>query len=136
VVRLFRRGGDWVNSNQALWDGVNDTDGYDITATSIPRNTNWSDGTPSYIEIDDISQAGPSMTFRVVVPPIFVDYSNTGAENGTQNNPFNTIQEAVNSIPEPPRTIRISGGSYPGALVINKPCALRGWRNGNAVIGQ
>jgi hypothetical protein len=135
-IRLVRREGHWGNLNQALWDGVNDTDGYDITAISTPRNTNWTDGTPSYIEIDDISQSGSSMTVRVVIPPIFVDSSNTGVENGTQSNPFNTIQEAVNAIPDPPRTIRVSGGSYPGPLVIDKACTLKGWRNGNAVIGQ
>ena len=136
VVRLVRRGGHWANMDQALWDGVNDTDGYDITATSTPRNTSWTDGTPSYIEIYDISQSGPTMTFKVEIPPIFVDWTNSGTESGTQANPHNTLAEAINAIPTAPRTIRISGGTYPENTVINTPCTLKGWRNGNAVIGQ
>ncbi len=136
VVRLIRRGGHWAGMNQALWDGINQTDGYDITTTSTPRNTNWTDGTPSYIEIYDISQSGSSMTFKVEIPPIFVDWTNSGTENGTQANPYNTILEAINAIPIPPRTIRISGGTYPETIIINKPCTLKSWKNGSVIIGQ
>jgi hypothetical protein len=136
VVRLIRRGGHWANMNQFLWDGITDTDGYDITALSTPRDTNWTDGTASYVEIYDISQAGSSMTFKVEIPPIFVDYSYSGPEVGTQTEPFSTLLEAINAIPTPPRTIRISGGTYPENIVINTPCTLKGWRNGTVILGQ
>jgi M6 family metalloprotease-like protein len=135
-VRLIRRSGHFVGAGVSLWDGINDTDGYDLTATSTPRNTNWTDGTKSYVEIYDISQAGPAMTFKVRMPPIFVDWDNLPSEYGTQDFPFDEVDEAIAAIPETPRTIRIAGGSYPGPLVINTPCTLKGWRNGNAIIGQ
>jgi M6 family metalloprotease-like protein len=137
VVRLIRRGGHFATDGQALWDGVNNMDGYDLTATSIPRNTSWTDGSSSYIEVYDISQAGSSMTFKVTMPPLFVDQAHTtGSENGSQANPFDTVGEGVSAVPEPPRTIKIAGGSYPETVVISTPCTLRGWRNGNAFIGQ
>ena len=136
MIRLIRRGGHWAAMNQSLWDGVNNVDGYDLTATSGPRNSNWTNGSPSYIEIYDISQAGSAITFKVRIPPIFVDWSNTGYEVGSQTNPFNTLIEAVGAITEPPRTIRISGGSYPETMVIDIPCTLKGWRNGDAIVGQ
>lgn len=136
AIRLIRRDGYWASLGSALWDGGNATDGYDLTATSTPRNTNWTDGSSSYVEIYDISPAGPAMTFKVRMPPIFVDRLNTGFENGSQANPFNTVPEGISAIPEPPRTIRIAGGSYAEPLVINTPCTLMGWRNGSVIIGQ
>lgn len=140
VVRFIRREGHWPTlwfaDSLSLWNGINEIHGYDLTATSTPRNTSWTDGTRSFIEITDISPAGPAMTFKVTMPPIFVDQSNSGAENGSQNNPFNTILEGINAIPESPRTLRIAGGVYPENLVITTPSTLKGWRNGNAIIGQ
>lgn len=137
VVRLIRRGGYWAPLNHALWDGVDDANGYDLNANSIPRNTNWTDRTKSYIEIYDISLAGPAMTFKVRIPPIFVDWNNDPlVEVGSQDFPFDEVDEAIDLIPEAPRTIRIAGGSYPKHLIINTACTLKGWRNGNAVIGK
>jgi M6 family metalloprotease-like protein len=135
VVRFIRRG-DYFTDASALWNGVDDTQGYDLTATSTPRNTNWADGSPSYIEIYDISPAGPVMTFKVRMPPIFVDHLNLGYETGSRDNPFHVINAAMDAISEPPRTLKIAGGSYPETMTISTPCTLTGWRNGNAVIGQ
>lgn len=140
VVRLIRREGHWPTywwaDSMALWNGVDDIRGYDLTATSTPRNTGWTDGSSSYIEVYDISPAGPAMTFKVRMPPIFIDQANTGSEEGTQDKPFNTVTEGINAIPESPRTLRIAGGSYPGRLVISTPLSLKGWRNGNAILGN
>jgi hypothetical protein len=81
---------------------------------------------------------GKSVTviFKLEIPPIFVDRGNAGGETGSQAEPFNTVLEAINSIPVSPRTLRISGGTYPENLVISTPCTLKGWRNGSAVIGR
>jgi len=136
VVRLVRRNGHFVGDDVALWDGVDAMQGYDLTPTSAPRNTSWTDGSKSYIEIYDISQAGPVMTFKVRVPPIFVDRTNAGAETGSQAKPFNTVAEGINDIFDAPRTVRIAGGSYSESLIVTTPCTLVGWRNGNALIGQ
>jgi M6 family metalloprotease-like protein len=136
ALRLLRRDGPWAALNTALWDGATAAEGYDLTATSTPRNTNWTDGSPSYVEIYDISPAGPAMTFKVRMPPIFVDRSHAGPEDGSRDKPFNTISEGISAIPEPPRTLRIAGGSYAGGLLLDSPCSLMGWRDGDAVIGE
>lgn len=140
VVRFIRREGHWPTlwfaDSLSLWNGINEIHGYDLTATSTPRNTNWTDGSRSYIEVTDISPAGSAMTFKVTMPPIFVDKANSGSENGSQNKPFNTVLEGINAIPESPRTVRIAGGSYLENLILTTPLTLKGWRNGNAIIGQ
>jgi M6 family metalloprotease-like protein len=48
-----------------LWDGSNAATGYDFTSASSPANSNWDDGTPSGISIDDIDVPGPNMRFSV-----------------------------------------------------------------------
>jgi len=135
-VRMKRRGGHWATMDQVLWDGINDTHGYDLTYASTPIDTDWTDGSASYIEIYDISSAGSQMTFKVVIPPIFVDLANSGVGNGSQANPYDSVSEAIAAVPEPPRTIRISGGSYDEPMVIDTPCTLRGWKNGSVIIGE
>jgi M6 family metalloprotease-like protein len=136
VDRLIRRSDHWAHDSSSCWDGTSPTSGYDFTEISNPRDTEWTNGDSSYIEITDISAAGTAMSMHIRMTPIFVDYSNSGTENGTLNQPYNTIAEALIAIPEPPRTIRIRGGHYPGSYTINTPCTLMKWRSGNAVIGQ
>ena len=82
----------WAPLDVSLWDGVNAADGYDLTPTSSPRNTDWTDGSSSYVEIYDISRAGPSMSFEVRMPPLFVDRSHTGTEDGSQTHPFDALR--------------------------------------------
>jgi M6 family metalloprotease-like protein len=135
VVRLIRRGGHWANYQDALWDGSSPDTGYDLTPTSEPRNTNWQSGDASYIEIRNISAAGPVMTMDIYIPPIFVDHANTGAEDGSQAHPFDTIDEALLAMPESPRTILVAGGDYP-PMTLSTPCRLKGWVNGDAVLGR
>ncbi|MCP5007830.1 MAG: hypothetical protein GY941_28420 [Planctomycetes bacterium] len=144
VIRLIRKDGYWAKVNETengitykgiTWDG-DDPKYYDLTATSSPRNTNWTDDSPSYIEVYNISPAGPSMTFDVRMPPLFIDKSHGDGGNGSQEDPFNTIQEGISAIPENPRTIRIAGGAYPGSLVIKEPLTLMGWKNGDVIIGR
>jgi M6 family metalloprotease-like protein len=136
VIRLIRRGGHWAGELQSLWDGVNETDGYDLTSASVPRNTNWTDGSPSYIEIYDVSVAGPAMTLTIRMPSIFVDRSNMGVEYGSQADPFNTVWEGVTLTHGASRTIRLAGGRYPENLTLDTPMTLVGWRSGDARIGK
>ena len=51
-----------------LWDGGNPTQSYDLTDTSAPANLNWSTGAASGLRIENISAAGPNVTFDVTVP--------------------------------------------------------------------
>ena len=61
------------------------------------------------------------------MPPIFVDWDNFPLfEDGSQEFPFDTVAEGIAAIPEHPRTIRISGGSYSETMVINTPVTLKG----------
>jgi M6 family metalloprotease-like protein len=136
VVRLLRRGGYWSDEGNALWDGSNPGDGYDFNTYSSPVNSNWTDYSFSFVEVSNISPAGPVMTMDITMPPLFVDRYFGGIERGTQSNPFNTVAEAISAIPEPPRTVRIAGGNYPGSHTISTPCTLKGWKNGNAHLGK
>jgi M6 family metalloprotease-like protein len=135
MIRLMRRADPWAIMNQALWDGTTATEGYDLTADSVPRNTDWADGSDSHIEITDISAAGPAMSFTVRLTPIFVDIANSGTETGSEQNPFNTVGEAVSAIPVGPRTLQIAHGQYPESVTISTPCTLTAAPNATATIG-
>jgi M6 family metalloprotease-like protein len=54
-----------IANSLTLWNGSNQSVGYDFTPTSSPANSNWLDGTPSGVSIKNIPQAGPSMRFYV-----------------------------------------------------------------------
>lgn len=137
AVQLIRPK-SFVPITEALWDG-SDPDYYDLSATSYPRDTDWTDGLPSYIEIYNISAAGPEMTVKIRLPGVFVDAANTGAQTGSQAYPFKTVAAGADAVDTSGRnqTIRIAGGSYPeGGLVIDHPCTLAHWRDESVTIGQ
>jgi hypothetical protein len=67
---------------------------------------------------------------------MFADIHAKRAEAIKLADPFKNIAAGISAVPEPPRTIRIAGGSYPEKLVLNTPVTLKGWRNGNVVIGK
>jgi hypothetical protein len=135
MVRLVHRGGHFPDDDEFLWDG--DEGGYYYFGPeSEPRNSAWSDGTPSFVAIYDVSGAGDSMTFKVRIPPIHVDFSNnSGTETGSAEFPFKFLTGGVNTILEPPRSIRIAGGNYPETLTIDTPCTIAHWKGGSAVVG-
>jgi hypothetical protein len=137
-IRLVRRSGHWVHDTVSAWsdDPAEPLDGYDITPTSWPRDINWTDSSWNYMEITNISAAGPAMTMRIRVVPIFVDPDYVGYEFGSQDQPFNTLEEAVDYIPTPPRTIMAVGGNYPGGHVIDRGCTIRSWNDSDIVIGR
>jgi len=135
-IRLIRRGGHWAQDADSLWDGVDEAQGYDWTASSAPRDSSWTDGTPSYVELNDVSVAGAAVTVHVRMPPIFVDWVSPWQPTGSQTLPYQRVSNAIAAIPTPPRTIRIAGGSYPDPITISTPCTLMGWRNGNPVLGR
>jgi hypothetical protein len=65
--------------------------------------------------------------------PVYSDWTNTGIEDGTAGNPFNTVAEAVGVV-IPNGTVYIGSGSYPETetltvnppgLIINRPVTLR-----------
>ena len=134
---LVRRGGYWASTvSDTTWDGSSSSTTYDFGPDSSPRNTNWADGTKSYIEIYDISKAGTSMTFNVRMPPLFVDLnSSMPIETGYRDFPFDTLPEALTAVSIPPRTIRIAGGNYSEPITINTPVTLMQWKNGDVVLG-
>ncbi len=116
----------WKDSNYALWDGA-ESNCYDLTPWSMPKNTNWMAGSPSYIDILNISSAGSTMTVEIRLPGVFVDDANTGSEDGTQAHPWDTVSEGVDDVASSGRnqTIRIAPGAYPeDGLQISTPCML------------
>jgi hypothetical protein len=83
-----------------------------------------------YVDISDCIRHGMN--------PVYSDWSNTGYEDGTIGNPFNTVAEAVQVV-IPDGTVYIRVGTYresetisvnPSGLTINRPVTLRttgGW---------
>jgi len=128
----------WAPKEQSLWDGT-EPHYYDLSATSEPKNTNWADGTPSYIDIRNVSAAGETMTVDIRLPGVFVDRANPGPGAGTPDDPLDTVTQAISVIEAWSRrwTVRIAPGSYAEAgLVIDTPCHLTNWGEGTAYIGQ
>ncbi|MHC4867068.1 MAG: hypothetical protein ACYTEX_23565, partial [Planctomycetota bacterium] len=68
----------------------------------------------------------------------YVDGSWSGTENGTIQNPFNTISEGVSAVTAGAR-LSVKGGSYTGAgnvpITITKAMTIRSYQ-GVATIGQ
>jgi hypothetical protein len=56
---------------------------------------------------------------------VYVDASHTGNEYGTEDFPFNTIQEGINAVGEG-GTVFVSQGTYTEGLTINKSLSLLG----------
>ena len=136
VPRLIQEGGHEPDTDRFFWNS-NAATYYDFGPESTPRNSAWTDGSPSFIEIYDISIPGDTMTFSVRIPPIHVDFSNnTGTETGSTQFSFKFLTGAINTILQPPRSIRIAGGSYPEALTITTPCTIAHWKGGSAVVGD
>ncbi|MBW8039566.1 MAG: hypothetical protein FVQ85_06160 [Planctomycetes bacterium] len=74
-----------------------------------------------------------SNCIRAGMNPVYSDWTNTGIEDGTAGNPFNTVTEAV-EIVIPNGTVYIGSGSYPetetltvnpSGLTINRPVTIR-----------
>ncbi len=70
---------------------------------------------------------------RYGINPVYVDWTNSGFEDGTIGHPFNTVAEAVHVV-IPDGTVYIYTGSYPetdtltlnpSGLIINRPVTLR-----------
>jgi hypothetical protein len=141
TVRLIRPK-LWSEDTAVLWDG-SDPDYYDLTyqdtTVDAPRNTDWPDGQPSYIEITNISAAGPVMTVDIRLPGLFADREHQGTEVGTPDYPFRTIGSAADLLEQLGKdwTIRTKPGTYPeNGLVIDTPCTIKPWGSGTVYIGQ
>lgn len=71
LIQPVFTGGGPVSFSTALWDGADNRTGYDILATSRDPNKvtlKWADGTPTGIEIRNISKADRTMSFYVKFP--------------------------------------------------------------------
>jgi len=81
-----------------------------------------------------IRQSVDASCLRYGLNPVYVDWSNTGTEDGTISNPFNTAEEGV-QVAIPGATVYIASGSYPESFVVNRPMTLM-TSGGIVTIGQ
>ncbi|MDH4239770.1 MAG: zinc-dependent metalloprotease [Phycisphaerae bacterium] len=68
--------------------------------------------------VDDITNC-----LRHGMNPVYADWTNTGFEDGTTGNPFNTVAEAVQVV-IPDGTVYIASGSYHEGFIANRPVTL------------
>lgn len=73
-IHLWGPGIKW---DITLFDGQSTVRGYDIHDNSTPQNLHLRDGTPSRIQLRNISNAGATMTVDVTVPPAKGEIINT-----------------------------------------------------------
>jgi hypothetical protein len=73
---------------------------------------------------------------RIARDPVYVDRSNSGLEDGSQTNPYNTVLEGAETA-LPGGTVLIKPGTYPETFVLPYPCALsRDGSAGTVAVGQ
>ena len=53
----------------------------------------------------------------------------SGEEDGTEENPFNTIQEGIDAVPEG-GTVNVAAGNYEENLTVDKESYARWYRRG------
>ena len=66
---------------------------------------------------------------------IYVDWANSGSEDGTPSFPFNTILEGNFAI-APGNCLWIKAGSYDESVTFNKIMQIEVWGSGTVVIGE
>jgi hypothetical protein len=67
--------------------------------------------------------------------PVYVDWKNTGSEDGTISHPFDTAVEGVQAV-IPGGTVYIAPGSYPESFIANRPMTLMAYGGTVTIIGQ
>ena len=82
----------------------------------------------------DYIRAETMSCLRYGLNPVYVDWTNTGSEDGTVAHPFNTAEEGV-QVAIPGATVYIAPGSYPESFVVNRPMTLM-TSGGIVTIGQ
>ncbi len=116
-------GSDWFGRLSEAWDGV----------SAAERLKDWLDPLATGVSVLD-GQWGPPPPPPPSPTEVWVDFGYTGNEVGTEAEPFNSIEEAVQEVAVQ-GLIRIRSGSTPEAVVIHKASTLVS-EGGAAVIGQ
>jgi hypothetical protein len=81
-------------------DGDGYSDGYEVSADTNPMDENE-------------------------MPVIYVDIGNSGYEDGTKDNPYNTVNEGINAAPDK-YTVLVAMGIYEEGVIIDKDIRLIG----------
>jgi hypothetical protein len=71
----------------------------------------------------------------VCYDPVYVNAAWSGIETGSSVFPFNTFPEGETNAPVQGE-VTVAGGSYPGAITINKAITITKWTGGTVTIGQ
>lgn len=118
-VTLVQADGEWdLEGNSNYGD---DTDLYgapDYAALTPATNpdTDWWTGDESWFAFTNISSPGPTVVFDFgwSRPDCYVDGANAGLEDGSQEHPFDTIQEGIDAVAAG-GAVWVFPGTYRGA---------------------
>ncbi|MBP7747622.1 MAG: hypothetical protein KA383_16010 [Phycisphaerae bacterium] len=126
-----------VNDHAYVVDPDGDGDCNDDGAQWQPGETFY-DGTAGVLMTVDRAGANWSQVTFTNVPrsPVYVDLANSGYEDGTLADPWNTVREGYGAVLVH-GTVYIKPAVYPESLVLSKPATLqRQGTTGTVTIGQ
>jgi hypothetical protein len=134
---LIDKGGNGVSDEAGVGpDGVFGTDD-DVDVDFVADLYEYSEQIADGIEWTATRTAYGLAVAPVPPPTVYVDAAHTGYEDGTEEYPFDTVTEGVDSLPADTRSLMlIVGGNYPEALTISKPIRLQRNGGGAVLIGE
>jgi len=108
----------------------------DAGAQWQPGETFYDSGNNVLVTVDWADANCSQITFtKTPRSPVYVDLGNTGYENGTQADPWNSVREGYGAV-LPDGTVYIMPAVYPETLTLSKPATLqRDGTSGTVTIG-
>jgi hypothetical protein len=108
--------------------------GYRLTPAQLRNYLQWT-GTDIWDPKGQVQTARINLDRALeMATGTWVDFTYSGAERGTVEEPFNTLAEAVNAAPEG-GLVNIQTGSSSEVITISKAVTLKAWY-GTVTIGQ
>jgi hypothetical protein len=117
-----------VDDHARVVDPDGDGDCNDDGAQWLPGETFYDAAAGVAVTVDWADAVSSLVTFtNAARSPVYVDVANTGPENGTIADPWNSVREGCGAV-IPGGEVYIRPGNYPEAVTLARPATLR--RNG------